>query len=86
MQNSLALIFVTFIFSLPFDITFFIQPLEERLQNEHEKGTLILLQNLDPEYTSGEVQVMIIPNVQDSSLYKYVYFCGPFSNLKLIRN
>ncbi|KAG9139312.1 hypothetical protein Leryth_011307 [Lithospermum erythrorhizon] len=34
-------------------------PSEDRMLNAHEKGTLILLQNLDPEYTSGEVEDII---------------------------
>lgn len=31
------------------------------MQNAHDQGTLVLLQNLDPKYTSGEVEVIFIP-------------------------
>ncbi|KAL2548384.1 protein ANTI-SILENCING 1 [Forsythia ovata] len=34
-------------------------PWEERVQCSHDQGTLVLLQNLDPEYTSGEVEDII---------------------------
>uniref|UniRef100_A0A5B7B2F1 BAH domain-containing protein n=1 Tax=Davidia involucrata TaxID=16924 RepID=A0A5B7B2F1_DAVIN len=34
-------------------------PWEERIQTAHEEGKLVLLQNLDPEYTSAEVEDII---------------------------
>ncbi|KAA8525308.1 hypothetical protein F0562_007163 [Nyssa sinensis] len=34
-------------------------PWEERMQSAHEEGKLVLLQNLDPEYTSAEVEDII---------------------------
>ncbi|CAL5431598.1 unnamed protein product [Camellia sinensis] len=34
-------------------------PWEERLKSTHEQGTLVHLSNLDPEYTSGEVEDII---------------------------
>ncbi|KAM7459402.1 hypothetical protein LguiA_036396 [Lonicera macranthoides] len=34
-------------------------PWEERMQNAHDQGSLVLLQNLDPKYTSGEVEDII---------------------------
>ncbi|KAJ6674085.1 PROTEIN ANTI-SILENCING 1 [Salix viminalis] len=34
-------------------------PWEERMQTAHEQGTLVLLQNLDPSYTSAEVEDII---------------------------
>lgn len=36
------------------------QPWEERMQTAHEHGTLVLLQNLEPSYTSAEVEVILI--------------------------
>jgi hypothetical protein len=30
------------------------------MQTAHEQGTLVLLQNLDPSYTSAEVEVILI--------------------------
>lgn len=41
-------------------IIFFVQPWEERMQGAHEQGRLVLLQNLDSKYTSGEVEVMFV--------------------------
>ena len=37
------------------------QPWEEKVKNAHERGTLVLLENLDPCLTSEQVQVIIIP-------------------------
>ncbi|XWS17746.1 hypothetical protein CRYUN_Cryun33cG0093800 [Craigia yunnanensis] len=34
-------------------------PWEERMQDAHEQGTLVLLQNLDPAYTSAEVEDIV---------------------------
>ncbi|PIM98242.1 hypothetical protein CDL12_29279 [Handroanthus impetiginosus] len=34
-------------------------PWEERMKAAHDQGRLVLLQNLDPEYTSGEVEDII---------------------------
>lgn len=34
-----------------------IQPWNERLHVAQERGTLVLLENLDPSYTSAEVEV-----------------------------
>ncbi|XP_057504082.1 protein ANTI-SILENCING 1-like isoform X2 [Actinidia eriantha] len=34
-------------------------PWEERMKSAHEQGTLVHLSNLDPEYTSGEVEDII---------------------------
>lgn len=36
------------------------QPWEDRMQTAHEQGTLVLLQNLDPAFTSAEVEVIIV--------------------------
>jgi hypothetical protein len=36
------------------------QPWEERMKTANEQGTLVLLQNLDPVYTSAEVEVLLI--------------------------
>lgn len=38
------------------------QPWEERMKEAHDQGTLVLLQNLDPTYTSLEVEVAILQN------------------------
>ncbi|KAG8375553.1 hypothetical protein BUALT_Bualt10G0112000 [Buddleja alternifolia] len=35
------------------------EPWEERMKTAHDQGKLVLLQNLDPEYTSGEVEDII---------------------------
>jgi hypothetical protein len=36
------------------------QPWEERMKTANEQGALVLLQNLDPVYTSAEVEVLLI--------------------------
>ncbi|XP_028091572.1 protein ANTI-SILENCING 1-like isoform X6 [Camellia sinensis] len=35
------------------------QPWEERMQRAYEKGTLVFLENLDPSYTSSEVEDLV---------------------------
>lgn len=37
----------------------FLKPWEERLQKAQEWGTLVLLENLEPTYSSSEVEVYI---------------------------
>ena len=38
----------------------YLQPWEDRMKTANEQGTLVLLQNLDPTYTSAEVEVLLI--------------------------
>ncbi|XP_059633112.1 protein ANTI-SILENCING 1-like [Cornus florida] len=45
-------------------------PWEERIQNAHERGTLVLLRNLDPEYTSAEVEDIIWHGFEESCTAK----------------
>ena len=45
---------------------FYKQPWEERMKDSQVDGTLILLQNLDPAYTSSEVEVAISCFFDDS--------------------
>ena len=54
MDTTLAAVNLAF----PFVVSVGIQPWEERMMSAHEQGTLVHLSNLDPEYTSGEVEVM----------------------------
>lgn len=37
---------------------YFVQSWEERMKDAHDQGKLVLLQNLDPECTSGDIQVI----------------------------
>ncbi|CAL5340374.1 unnamed protein product [Camellia sinensis] len=41
-------------------------PWEERLKSAHEQGTLVHLSNLDPEYTSGEVEVYRLLDISET--------------------
>lgn len=47
-------------------------PWEERMQNAHEQGTLVLLQNLDPSYTSEEVEDIIWSAIKENCSAKMV--------------
>lgn len=38
----------------------YLQPWEDRMKTANAQGTLVLLQNLDPTYTSVEVEVLLI--------------------------
>lgn len=62
-------------------------PLEERLQSAYEHGALVLLQNLDPEYTSGEVEGIIWHAFKETCTAKMVQrtaISSPFSGQALI--
>lgn len=39
---------------------FLIQAFEERVKTAQKDGTILMLHNLDPEYVSGEVEVILI--------------------------
>lgn len=41
-------------------------PWEERMQTAHQQGTLVLLQNLDPAYTSAEVEDIVWHGFKES--------------------
>jgi hypothetical protein len=43
------------------------------MQTAHEQGTLVLLQNLDPSYTSAEVEVILI--------LKFIFFTSLSSSI-----
>ena len=46
------------------------------MQTAHEQGTLVLLQNLDPSYTSAEVEVILILEfIFFTSLSSSIPFC-----------
>uniref|UniRef100_A0A3N7G094 BAH domain-containing protein n=1 Tax=Populus trichocarpa TaxID=3694 RepID=A0A3N7G094_POPTR len=47
-------------------------PWEERMQTAHEQGTLVLLQNLDPSYTSAEVEDIIWHAFKQSCTVKMI--------------
>ncbi|KAL3650828.1 hypothetical protein CASFOL_007231 [Castilleja foliolosa] len=47
-------------------------PWEIKMKTAHEKGRLVLLQNLDPEYTSGEVEDIVWHAFKDESTAKMV--------------
>lgn len=36
------------------------QPFEEGMESAFRRGTLVLFQNLDPSFTSSEVEVLIL--------------------------
>ncbi|KAF5949033.1 hypothetical protein HYC85_014990 [Camellia sinensis] len=42
-------------------------PWEERLKSAHEQGTLVHLSNLDPEYTSGEAELITVRELKQQS-------------------
>lgn len=47
-------------------------PWEERMQDAHEHGTLVLFQNLDPAYTSAEVEEMVFSVFKETCRAKMV--------------
>eukprot|EP00258_Populus_trichocarpa_P029559 XP_024445578.1 protein ANTI-SILENCING 1 isoform X2 [Populus trichocarpa] len=47
-------------------------PWEETMQTAHEQGTLVLLQNLDPSYTSAEVEDLIWQAFKQSCTAKMI--------------
>ncbi|CAK9325620.1 unnamed protein product [Citrullus colocynthis] len=47
-------------------------PWEERIKNAHEQGTLVLIQNLDPAYTSGEVEDIVWHAFNESCTAKMI--------------
>ncbi|XVF48491.1 hypothetical protein PTKIN_Ptkin03bG0194800 [Pterospermum kingtungense] len=47
-------------------------PWEERMQDAHEHGTLVLFQNLDPAYTSAEVEEMVFNVFKETCRAKMV--------------
>ncbi|XP_062022334.1 protein ANTI-SILENCING 1 [Rosa rugosa] len=47
-------------------------PWQERMQAAHEQGTLILLQNLDPAYTSAEVEDIVWNGLGESCTAKMI--------------
>lgn len=44
------------------------QPWEERMQKADEQGTLVFIENLDPLFTSSEVEVFVMLCLSLSSL------------------
>ncbi|CAL0327282.1 unnamed protein product [Lupinus luteus] len=55
-------------------------PWEERMKTAYEQGTLVLLENLDPSLTSGEVEVIIIPNFLNLMDYSKIFSKGTTSD------
>ncbi|CAL8996598.1 unnamed protein product [Prunus brigantina] len=47
-------------------------PWEDRMQTAHEQGTLVLLQNLDPAYTSAEVEDIVWHGFKESCTAKMI--------------
>ncbi|XP_059640363.1 protein ANTI-SILENCING 1-like [Cornus florida] len=47
-------------------------PFEERMKNAHEQGTLVLLRNVDPEYTSAEVEDIIWHGFKENCTAKMI--------------
>ncbi|XP_026408633.1 protein ANTI-SILENCING 1-like isoform X2 [Papaver somniferum] len=47
-------------------------PWEERMETAHDQGTLVLLENLDPSYTSAEVEDVIWHGFQENCTAKVV--------------
>ncbi|XP_038898911.1 protein ANTI-SILENCING 1 [Benincasa hispida] len=47
-------------------------PWEERIKDAHEQGTLVLIQNLDPAYTSGEVEDIVWHAFNESCTAKMI--------------
>ncbi|XP_068312291.1 protein ANTI-SILENCING 1-like [Pyrus communis] len=47
-------------------------PWEDRIQNAHEQGTLVLLQNLDPAYTSAQVEDIVWHGIKESCTAKMI--------------
>ncbi|KAI3973781.1 hypothetical protein MKW92_036874 [Papaver armeniacum] len=47
-------------------------PWEERMETAHDQGTLVLLENLDPSYTSAEVEDIIWHGFQENCTAKVV--------------
>ncbi|KAM1365098.1 hypothetical protein ACFX2F_043563 [Malus domestica] len=47
-------------------------PWEDRMQTAHEQGTLVLLQNLDPAYTSAQVEVIVWHGIKESCTAKMI--------------
>ncbi|KAK9946711.1 hypothetical protein M0R45_012158 [Rubus argutus] len=47
-------------------------PWQERMQTAHEQGTLVLLQNLDPAYTSAEVEDIVWNGLEESCTAKMI--------------
>uniref|UniRef100_A0A7N0TMT9 BAH domain-containing protein n=1 Tax=Kalanchoe fedtschenkoi TaxID=63787 RepID=A0A7N0TMT9_KALFE len=57
-------------------------PWEERMENAHQQGALVLLENLDPSYTSDDVRDIIHHGFKESCTAKIVYHttnCSPLS-------
>ena len=48
------------------------------MQDAHEQGTLVLFQNLDPAYTSAEVEVVSILNHSDFVVFVAFVFLFSF--------
>ncbi|XP_055827397.1 protein ANTI-SILENCING 1 [Solanum dulcamara] len=62
-------------------------PWEEVMQTSNEQGTLILLENLNPEYTSGEVEDIIWHACRENCTAKMVQrtaFSSPYSGRALV--
>ncbi|XP_075095556.1 protein ANTI-SILENCING 1 isoform X2 [Nicotiana tabacum] len=62
-------------------------PWEEVMQTANEQGTLILLENLNPEYTSGEVEDIIWHACRENCTTKMVQrtaFSSPYSGRALV--
>ncbi|PHU03977.1 hypothetical protein BC332_29228 [Capsicum chinense] len=60
---------------------------EEVMQTSNEQGTLVLLENLNPEYTSGEVEDIIWHACRENSTAKMVQrtaFSSPYSGRALV--
>ncbi|CAM8892329.1 unnamed protein product [Rhodiola kirilowii] len=57
-------------------------PWEERMENAHRQGALVLLENLDPSYTSADIEDIIMHGLKESCAAKTVYRAtnrSPFS-------
>ncbi|XP_059307065.1 protein ANTI-SILENCING 1 isoform X1 [Lycium ferocissimum] len=62
-------------------------PWEEVMQTSNEQGTLILLENLNPDYTSGEVEDIIWHACRENCTAKMVQrtaFSSPYSGRALV--
>ncbi|RXH72629.1 hypothetical protein DVH24_012313 [Malus domestica] len=49
-----------------------LEPWEDRIQAAHEQGTLVLLQNLDPAYTSAQVEDILWHGFKESCTAKMI--------------
>ncbi|XVE53702.1 hypothetical protein DITRI_Ditri03aG0023700 [Diplodiscus trichospermus] len=57
-------------------------PWEERMQDAHKRGTLVLFQNLDPAYTSGEVEDIVYSVFKEyckAKMVQWTAYSSPYS-------